>query len=149
MAADPNTTLDTAIYLSLFCSLVTGLCVHYLTKDRDTRTRKIVQEREAEVRRRIFRRLLLRSRYTLERTPHDRPDEVWSVYTNLAPELLAEAALVEGDFLPSDEFLIVVRRAGELRRDDAEKEARVSGGKVLRDVLKEAICAVYDFTDRK
>lgn len=130
---------------ALFCTILTGFITHYLTKDRDAQARKAILEREADIRRRHFRRHVLRCRYVRERTPHNQPDEVWRQYAQMAPDLLAEAALGDGDFRTSSEFKDLVRRAGEWRRNDAEAAAK-SEGKDLRDVLRDSIFDVYTFT---
>src|SRR6266516_4906726 len=132
--------MSEAVYIALFCTILTGFVMHYLTKDRDAGVRRVILDREAEVRRREFRRHILKCAYTLERTPHDRPDEVWRAYATMAPEILAEAELVAGDF--PREFTALVRRAGEWRHADAESEAH-SKNKALRDVLRDSIRDVY------
>src|SRR5437867_2916945 len=128
-------------------SLLGILIGHYLTKDRDAQTRRAILEREADVRRRHFRKHVLECRYVLERTPHNRPDDVWAQYSDMAPDFLAEAALVDGDFAAPDEFNQLVHRAGHWRRSDAESAAQ-SEGKDLRDILRDSICDVYNFTVR-
>lgn len=138
----------TAFGFSLLGILIGGIVGHYLTKDRDTQARRAILDREADVRRRHFRKHILKCRYVLERTPHDRPDDVWAQYSQMAPDFLAEAALVDGDFASPDEFSQLVHRAGYWRRSDAEFAAQ-SNGKDLRDILRDSICDVYDFTIRK
>jgi hypothetical protein len=106
------------VWAPIFGSAFVGLLVHYLTKDRDATTRQSILDREADVRRRQFRRHILKCSYTLERTRHDRPDNVWTAYAAMAPDILAEAELVAGDY-PA-EFEALIKRAGEWRREDAE-----------------------------
>jgi hypothetical protein len=141
------TTAWTAFGFSLLGILIGAIVAHYLTKDRDVAARKAILDREADIRRRHFRKHVLKYRYLLERTPHDRPDDVWTRYSETAPDFLAEAAIVDGDFVPRDQFTAIVHRAGHWRRADAESSAR-SAGKDLRDVLRDSICDVYDFTVR-
>lgn len=127
--------------------------MHYLTKDRDARSRAANLEREADLRRREFIKTILLYRYRLERIPHTDPDAVWAAYAEMAPSLLAEAALVEGDFKPVGEFMRLVRRAGEWRLEDANATAfGTSTGletgvyaKVLRDILRDSLVDVYQF----
>jgi hypothetical protein len=131
---------------SLLSALVTGFIVHYLTKDRDAETRKSILDREADVRRRQFRRHILKASYTLERMSHETPnDALWKVYCGMAPEILSEAELVVGDF-PSD-FKKLVKRAGEWRWEDAQ--AAATNGKTLRDILRDSIRDVYEFANRE
>lgn len=49
---------------------------HRLATKRDLIARKAIEEREAELRRRYFRRFIRKCRYTLERTPHTMPQIV-------------------------------------------------------------------------
>jgi hypothetical protein len=135
----------TAFGFSLLGMLISGFAAHYLTKDRDAATRRAILEREADVRRRHFRKHVLKCRYLLERTSHDQPEEVWARYSEMAPDFLAEAALVDGDFAPREKFTALVNRAGHWRRPDAEAVAQ-SSGRDLRDILRDSICDVYDFT---
>lgn len=130
------------ISTSVFCSILTGLIVHYLTKDRDATARKSILDREADVRRRHFRRHVLKAAYTLERISHERPDDAWTAYCGMAPDILAEAELVAGDY-PS-EFDALVKCAAEWRRASAESARQQ--GQALRDVLRDSIRKVYDFT---
>jgi hypothetical protein len=101
----------TSPLLGVIGGLAGGLFAHWLTKGRDAQMKKAILDREADVRKRKFRQHILRCRYALERVPHDKPNEVWTAYASMAPEILAEAQMVAGDFQP--EFITLVRRAGE------------------------------------
>lgn len=131
---------------AILANLITGFIVHYLTKDRDAKTRQSILDREADVRRRRFRQHVLKASSTLERMSHQTANDVmWKAYCDMAPDILAEAELVAGDY--SSEFTKLVKRAGEWRWEDAQ--AAATGGKTLRDVLRDSIREVYEFANRE
>lgn len=122
-------------------ALIGGLAAHYLTKDRDVAARRAIAAREADIRRRGFQKFILRCGYTLERTNGGQSRLVWECYAAMAPDILAEAALVEGDVHDPEALRSAVRRAGEWRYADAETEAEHQGCQ-LRDVLCDSIRAI-------
>lgn len=131
----------TAILLPTFTGLLGAFVGHYLTKDRDVAARRAIDAREADIRRQSFRKFILRCGYSLERTNGGQPRLVWECYAAMAPDIMAEAVLVEGDVRDPEALRVAVRRAGEWRYADAETEAE-SQGCQLRDVLCDSIRAI-------
>jgi len=72
---------------------------HYLTKDRDTRTREAILDREAEIRRRDFNRIITKWRCKLIYS--DRSDGTVTprpTFNQAITEIMAEFALCGADF---------------------------------------------------
>ena len=94
---DPTVT---NLLIAIASALIGGFLGHYLTKDRDTRMRKAILAREAEIRRREFRRIISRYRSRIERpaTPDHAPEEPWPVFNEALTAIISEAAMCEGDF---------------------------------------------------
>ena len=89
----------------------------------------------------------MRFRYAVERGGNS---EAWSIYDDGAPALLAEAALVEGDFTDRAEFDRLVIRAGHWERDKAEAEASSGERKLtLREFLRDRIYDLAEFAKTK
>ena len=123
--------------------LATGLLTHYFTSNRDAKMKGAILDREAEVRRRQFARMVRKCRYSLERIKDSDPETVWDRYCEMAPDILADAALVEKDFPNSETLVRLIRRAGEWGRQDANAKARHEG-RSLREVLCESLKAIQN-----
>lgn len=121
-----------------------GFFGHWLASRREIAARSALLSKEAEIRRRAFRRFALKFRYDLERISHLENQKVWDEYAKRASDLLAEASLVVGDYSAPDEFLRLAKRAGEWRHEVAVAEAKKRDC-TLRDVLRDSIVAVADF----
>jgi len=116
---DPTVT---NLLIAIASALIGGFLGHYLTKDRDTRMRKAILAREAEIRRREFRRIISRYRSRIERpaTPDHAPEEPWPVFNEALTAIISEAAMCEGDFTDGKALDDAIRSAAALRKNDAE-----------------------------
>ena len=135
-----------AVGAPILTGLMGALLAHALTKNRDLATRRAIQRINADLRKRHFKKFILRCRYSLERLPHNNDDELWHKYASFAPDIMTEAELVSGDFIPLVDFKRLVACAGEWRQDDAVRKAS-NTGVTLRDVLRDSILDVYTFID--
>lgn len=135
---DPDIT---KLLIAIASGLIGVFLGHYLTKDRDVAARRAIASREADIRRRSFRKFILRCGYALERTNGGQPRSVWECYAAMAPDIMAEAALVEGDVHDPEALRAAVRRAGEWGYVDAETEAQRHECQ-LRDILCDSIRAI-------
>jgi hypothetical protein len=122
-----------------------GIGVAYLAhrwaRDRDIVARSAILDREADVRRREFRKFILKTGFTFERTKGSDADKVWALYESVAPDILAEAALVEGDVRDPKALMAAVRCAGEWKRFNAQAAATQQKCEV-RSILRESIRAI-------
>ncbi len=131
----------------IFSSVVTGgiglFMGHYLTKDRDARTRKAIIERESEIRRREFRRIIARYRSRIERpsTPDHAPEEPWPVFNMALTDIIAEAAMCENDFTDRKALDDAIRSATELRKDDTERHMNQTQTP-MRTILSEQLTRI-------
>lgn len=133
------------VWATIFGSLLTGLTVHYLTKDRDARMRKAILEKEADVRRREFRKFIITSRSRLDRIDHKNDGAVWTRYAELAPEIRGEAALVERDYSDASRFATLIETAAGWREVDLRQEAERRQTNI-REVICDSLDAITAFT---
>ena len=130
---------------TLIGALISGFCAHYLTKDRDVRMRKAILEKESDVRRREFRKFIVTSRSRLDRIDHKDERAVWVKYTELAPEIRGEAALVEADYSDASRFSVLIETAAGWGDAALYQEARQRNTNI-RDVICDSIDAIITFT---
>ena len=128
----------------LAAAVVGGVIGHLLATEREITARTALLLKEAESRRRGFRRVALKFRYDLERISHLEDQSVWQEYVRQSSDLIAEASLVVGDYAAPNEFFRLAKKAGGWRHEDAQAEATKKGC-TLRDVLRDSIVAAADF----
>ena len=102
----------------LLGALFGAIIAHYLTKDRDSNMRRVILEREADIRRREFRRLIIRWIYRIQRPPKGQPEDPYFVFEEAMTEISAEFEVCSID-LP--EHLKIAERI-------KEANATTSGG---------------------
>lgn len=135
--------------ITLLPPVITGvfgiLVGHYLTKDRDAQARKAILDRESEIRRREFRRIIARYRSRIERpsTPDHAPEEPWPVFNMALTEIIAESAMCEKDFADRKTLDDAIRRATELHQEEAYARARQRDGD-FRKVLAEELTQILN-----
>ncbi|MCW1885535.1 hypothetical protein OKA04_12415 [Luteolibacter flavescens] len=128
--------------------LILGAVVaHWLTRDREEKAKSALLEREAELRRRSFRKLARVWRYTLERLPNNNASVVWEAYEKMAVEILAEGDLSAPDFKRHDDLMAAIKTAGEIRKRDAEAEAQQNCCS-LRELLRDKVKAIQEIADQ-
>ena len=114
-----------------------------------TKTRKY----EAGLRIRKFKQFLFQSRWELEKTKHTDDNAVWNKYEEIAKDLGGQYQLVREDFNSPErrELDRLVERASTWTPAEAIEMAKAEtvekGRNVdLRDILRDSIKAVWDFT---
>lgn len=127
--------------------LVGGLVAHYFTKDRDAAARKTLLDREADVRRRQFRKFLHTFRGRIERVDHGSDSAVWAEYARIAPEFKGEAFMVCSDFKEPDTFASLADTVGGWPYNIAEKRAKQEKTNI-RQVLCDSIDRLIEFTNK-
>jgi hypothetical protein len=144
-AADTLLLVLKWLAVPLLAALVGGYFGHRLASDRDLAGREAVLEKEADVRRRHFRKFALSVRFDLER--HGDAD-AWKIYNSRAGELMAEGALVESDFTDPQEFKRLLEKAGYCEPGETGEQAKAAG-KSVREFLRDAVYDVAEFARRK
>jgi hypothetical protein len=119
-----------AAILSAVCS--GGVCLflgHYLTKDRDARMRAAIQKREAEFRRRQFRRVISKWRYslTIPQNPDNTTIDPWRGFSSAIAEISSEFALCDSDFPNSRRIGEIICGYRSLHPDQEESKMRKTG----------------------
>jgi len=127
-------------------ALFSGFFTHYLTKDRDAAIRQSILDREADMRRRQFRKFLHCFRGRMERIDHGDVVEIWRKYIELAPEFKGEVALVSGDFSDLMTFAKLADAIGGWRYEDVKKEAERQGTN-MRQVICDSIDCLIKFVE--
>ena len=140
------------VFVGILASVVTGgiglFMGHYLTKDRDAITRQSILERESEIRRREFRRIIARYRSRIERpfTPDHAPEEPWPVFNMALTDIIAEAAMCENDFPDRKALDDAIRSATDLRKDDTERHMNQTQTP-MRTILSDELARILKATN--
>ena len=133
----------TSFAFALVGILIGGLVTHTFTKDRDARMRQAILDREAEIRRREFIRLIVRGCYRIQHptTPDHAPEDPWIAYNTSIGEIGSEFPMCEGDFQHAEWVSKALITASNLQKQDVEDKARDSG-KSPRQVLTGFLTAI-------
>jgi hypothetical protein len=139
---DPNIT---NLFIAIASALIGGFLGHYLTKDRDTRMRKAILAREAEIRRREFRRIISRYCSRIERpaTPDHAPEEPWQVFNEALTAIISEASMCEGDFVDGKALDDAIRSATSLCKSDAESRMNKTHT-AFRSILSDELARILN-----
>jgi hypothetical protein len=132
--------------VTLLLTVLAALVTHYLTKDRDAKTRQSILDREADVRRRQFRKFIYSFRGQMERVDHGDNAAVWKKYIELAPTFKGEAALVSGDFTDQKTFAKFADTIGGWPYETVKAKAQEQGTN-MREVICESIDALIRFAE--
>jgi hypothetical protein len=118
---------------------------HRLAGDRDIRMRQAILDREAEIRRREFMRLVVRGCCRIQRpaTPDHAPEDPWIAYNISITEISAEFAMCDGDFSDSTKIVDALSEAATLQKEQVETKVRESGGD-HRKILTGYLAAISD-----
>jgi hypothetical protein len=136
-------------YFGFFSGLLIGafssIVTHTLTKRRDLVTRNAILDRESELRRREFLRLVVRGCCSIRRpaTPDHSPEDPWITYNIAITEISAEFAMCEGDFQDAAKVLSALQVAVALEKDQVDAKVRKSGGD-HRSVLTGFLAAISE-----
>ena len=131
--------------IALFPPVFTGvfgiLVGHYLTKDRDTRMRQAILDRESNIRRREFQRVVSRWRYRIERppTPDNNPEDPWMAFNAAMAEIISEFVMCDGDFNDSQPLRAAIESTAKLEKRNVE--ARMNQGK---GSFRQILCDKFD-----
>ena len=123
---------------------------HRLAGDRDIRMRQAILDREAEIRRREFMRLVVRGCCRIQRptTPDHAPEDPWIAYNISITEISAELAISYGDFSDSTKIVDALSEAATLQKEQVETKVRESGGD-HRKILTGYLAAISDVIHSK
>jgi len=138
---------DSTILIPILAALISGLVVHRLTKNRDIEGRNAILSKEADIRRRHFRKFLYVFRGRMERIDHTDDAAVWKEYVRLAPEFKGEAALVGGDYLDSSAFLKLADTVGGWPYEQTAQRAKQEASN-MRQVICDSIDRLIEFTNK-
>jgi len=143
-------TPTTALLIAIASGLLGVFFGHYLTKDRDARMRQSILDREAEIRRREFLRLVVRGCCRIQRpaTPDHAPEDPWIAYNIAIGEISSEFAMCERDFPDAPRLLQALSAAVTLEKEDVESKVRESG-ESHRQILTGFLKDISDATDTK
>jgi len=139
---DPDIT---KLLIAIASGLIGMFFGHYLTKDRDAITRQAILDRESDLRRREFRRIIARYRSRIERpaTPDHVPEDPWPVFNEALTEIIAEATMCEGDFRDTKAITDAIDRATALRKKEAETRMNKTQTS-FRDILSDELTRIIN-----